>query len=53
MRQALLLFALSCLAACDDPEEARLKATTKPTYDKATGKLKELTFDSNKNGTIV
>lgn len=52
MRQALLVLALVCLAACADPEKERLRETTRPTYDKTTGKLRELTFDSNKNGTI-
>jgi hypothetical protein len=31
---------------------ARLKETTRATYDKSTGKLKELTYDSNANGRI-
>lgn len=52
MRQALLLLAFVCLAACSDPEKERLRDTTRPTYDKATGKLTELTFDSDKNGKI-
>jgi hypothetical protein len=39
-------------AACSDAEKARLKDTTKPTYDQATGKLRELTYDANKNGRI-
>jgi hypothetical protein len=37
---------------CSDPEQARLKQTTRPTYDKTTGKLTELTYDANKNGRI-
>jgi hypothetical protein len=37
---------------CADPEHERLKATTKASYDKATGKLAELTYDANKNGRI-
>ena len=37
---------------CSDPERDRLKATTKPAYDQATGKLTEFTFDANKNGRI-
>ena len=49
---ALALSALVVTTACKDPEKERLKATTLPTYDKATGKLKELTFDFNKNGKI-
>jgi hypothetical protein len=39
-------------SACSDPDRERIKATTKPTYDKTTGKLTELTYDRNKNGTI-
>jgi hypothetical protein len=46
------LLGLVCLSGCSDPEKERLRETTKPTYDKTTGKLTELTFDSNKNGTI-
>jgi hypothetical protein len=38
--------------ACSDPDRDRLKATTKATYDPSTGRLTELTFDSNKNGKI-
>jgi hypothetical protein len=37
---------------CADPERERLRATTKPSYDGATGKLTELTYDANKNGRI-
>jgi hypothetical protein len=40
------------VAACADPERDRLRATTKATYDTATGKLTELTSDANKNGRI-
>lgn len=51
-----LAVALACvfsLPACaPDPEKERLKATTRATYDKATGRLKELTFDANKNGVV-
>ena len=52
MRLALLVVALSCVAACSDPEKERLKQTTKATYDQSTGRLKELTYDANKNGRI-
>jgi hypothetical protein len=44
--------ALVLAHGCADPERERLKATTKPSYDKATGKLTELTYDANKNGRI-
>ena len=38
--------------ACSDPGPGRAGETTRPTYDKATGKLKELTYDANHNGVI-
>ena len=49
---AAALTAAVAAHGCSDPERERLKATTKPTYDNATGRLKELTFDVNKNGRI-
>ena len=49
---AVLLAVSALAAACSDPEKERLKQTTIPTYDKTTGRLKELTFDFNKNGKI-
>ena len=54
MKKSLLFLAVACLAAsaCSDPEKEQLRKTTIPTYDKTTGRLKELTFDQNKNGTI-
>jgi hypothetical protein len=51
MRRALLALAFVSLSACSE-DRARLKETTKPTYDPATGRLKELTYDANKNGRI-
>lgn len=41
-------------AACSKPAppEAAKSTTTRPTYDKTTGKLTELTFDRNGNGRI-
>jgi hypothetical protein len=47
-----LIALCTLLSACSDAEKARLKETTLATYDKATGKLKEVTFDFNKNGRI-
>jgi hypothetical protein len=45
--------ALTVMASgCANPEHERLKATTKASYDKATGKLSELTLDADKNGRI-
>lgn len=53
MRRLLFcLVVLSCAVACADPEKERLKQTTKATYDESTGRLKELTYDANKNGRI-
>ena len=40
------------VAGCSDPDKDRLKQTTKATYDQSTGRLKELTYDANKNGRI-
>ena len=41
-----------CLHACSDPERERLRETTRPTYDRTTGKLAELTYDADRNGRI-
>ena len=38
--------------ACSDAGRAPSSETTRPTYDQATGKLKELTYDANQNGII-
>jgi hypothetical protein len=40
------------LGGCSNPEQERLKQTTKATYDQSTGRLKELTYDANKNGRV-
>jgi hypothetical protein len=48
---ALACLTLAC-AACSNPEKARIKETTRPTYDKATGRLTQLTYDANRNGRI-
>jgi hypothetical protein len=39
-------------ASCSSPRPDPAKETTKPTYDKTTGKLTQLTFDRNGNGVI-
>ena len=41
-----------CPIACSDRDAQRVKDTTKATYDQTTGRLKELTYDANKNGRI-
>jgi hypothetical protein len=46
------LFLLCIASGCSDPEKDREKLGIKPTYDKTTGKLKELTYDSNHNGKV-
>ncbi len=38
--------------SCSNPERDRVKATTQASYDRATGKLAEITYDKNKNGKI-
>lgn len=52
MRSALVLIVIATLFGCRDAGKDRLRETTKPTYDTATGKLKELTYDANRNGRI-
>jgi hypothetical protein len=47
-----VITAVICCSGCSDPNRERLKATTKATYDERTGRLKELTSDSNGNGRI-
>jgi hypothetical protein len=50
---AVVIAAATALpSGCTDPEKQRLKDTTQATYDPATGRLKELTYDADKNGTI-
>jgi hypothetical protein len=48
----VLVCAAFLCPACSDQGQARARETTRPTYDKATGKLKELTYDANQNGRI-
>ena len=48
----MLVAAVAVCPACSDAGKAGAKETTRPTYDKATGKLKELTYDANQNGKI-
>jgi hypothetical protein len=49
----LIVLVLFSIPACaPDPEEERIKATTKASYDKETGRLRALTYDKNKDGVI-
>jgi hypothetical protein len=56
MRVVTMIAGLAALAAaavsCASPDQARARATTKPVYAGDTGKLVELTYDSNKDGVI-
>lgn len=49
-RMAWIALACVSLSGCDDRATRQRNAGLKPTYDKATGKLKELAYDSNRNG---
>jgi len=51
---SIVSVAVACMVttSCSDPDRDRLKQTTKATYDQSTGRLKELTYDANKNGRI-
>jgi len=51
-RLGIGLAALLTAAACANPSPDPAKTTTKPTYDKTTGKLSQLTYDRNGNGVI-
>src|SRR5689334_9932803 len=49
-------FAVTAIAlagiACSNPERERDTLGIKPTYDRTTGKLTRLTYDSNHNGRV-
>jgi hypothetical protein len=51
-RIAVAALVASLVCACSDPEKEALRKTTIPTYDRQTGRLKQLTYDQNKNGVI-
>jgi hypothetical protein len=48
----IAILSLCVAAACSNPQKEREKLGIKPTYDKTTGKLKELTYDANHNGKV-
>ncbi len=43
---------LSGMGCSADPDRERLERTTTATYDSATGRLRQITYDSNKNGRV-
>jgi len=47
-RTLLIGLSITGVSACHDA--ARQAATIRPSYDKATGRLKELAYDANRNG---
>jgi hypothetical protein len=49
--QLAILTAVAAIA-CADAEKERLIRTTVPTYDSATGKLTQLTYDANRDGRV-
>jgi hypothetical protein len=52
-RNVLLIALLSVGASgCADSDKERLKASIHPSYDKATGRLTQLAYDSNANGQV-
>jgi hypothetical protein len=52
LRTLTVLLAMLCIGACTDQEKERLTRTTRPTYDPVTGRLKELTYDADRDGRI-
>ena len=50
LRALLAILAAATAIACADAEKERLIRTTVPTYDSATGKLTQLTYDADRNG---
>ena len=51
-RALLAILAAVTAIACADAEKERLIRTTVPTYDKASGKLTQLTYDGDRNGKV-
>lgn len=52
LRGLLIVVLAAGTAGCADSEKDRLRASIHPSYDKATGRLKELAYDSNGNGQV-
>jgi hypothetical protein len=52
MRAFLIALSVIGVAACAEPSKEQGSALVQPSYDKKTGKLKELTYDANGNGRV-
>jgi hypothetical protein len=52
MRVFLIVLSIVCITGCGLSSRARSNASVQPTYDKVSGKLKELAYDSNGNGRV-
>ncbi len=48
--RSLIVVTVICASGCSAPERGPAKNALKPTYDAATGRLKELAYDANGNG---
>lgn len=48
----VLVLTVAALACAPNPDRERLERTVAATYDKETGRLAEITYDSNDNGAI-
>jgi hypothetical protein len=51
-RTSIIGLLVAGASACTDPAKEHASAAVHPTYDKTTGRLKELTYDANGNGRI-
>jgi hypothetical protein len=52
MRVFLIVLSIVCITGCGLSSRKRSNESVQPTYDKVTGKLKELAYDSNGNGRV-
>lgn len=52
MRTLLLVLVVVGVSGCADRSRERLTADVRPSYDRETGRLKELAYDANGNGRI-
>lgn len=52
MRTLLMLVSFAAVPACADSAKEQATASVHPSYDRATGRLKELAYDANGNGRV-